>query len=175
MKTDFKAVGEFHEKFGLPSPTIPQEVTPEVRDFRLRFLLEELTELCDGYGLDLSWQLEPIVTECPDCSGGCERCANGIIELPPRQDLPKIADALVDLVYVALGTAHLHGLPWSELFHEVQRANITKERAAADGSNSARKSALDVVKPAGWTGPDIINVLMAAGWPGPKLPLKETP
>lgn len=64
------------------------------------------------------------------------------------------ADALVDLVYVALGTAAMMGLPWQELWDEVQRANISKVRASSDGSNSKRKSALDVVKPAGWRAPD---------------------
>ena len=86
-----------------------------------------------------------------------------------RQDLPKIADALVDLVYVALGTAHLHGFPWAALFAEVQRANMTKERAKPDGSDSARGSSFDVVKPEGWRGPAMVEVLMRAGWKGPSL------
>ena len=88
------------------------------------------------------------------------------------QDLPKIADALVDLVYVALGTAHLHGLPWEALFAEVQRANMTKVRATCK-EDSTRLSSFDVVKPEGWTPPNIIEVLMRAGWPGPALPLGE--
>lgn len=37
-------------------------------------------------------------------------------------DLPGIADALADLVYVALGTAHLCRIPFDEVFEEVQRA-----------------------------------------------------
>jgi hypothetical protein len=69
--------------------------------------------LCEGYGLGLVWTIE-------------ERDDN------KPTDLPKIADALVDLVYVALGTAHLHRLPWEALFTEVQRANVTKERCGID-------------------------------------------
>jgi predicted HAD superfamily Cof-like phosphohydrolase len=79
-------------------------------------------------------------------------------------DLPGAADALVDLNYVSLGTAVMMGLPWPELFAEVQRANMAKERAAPDGSDSARGSALDVVKPDGWRAPDIAGVLAEAGW-----------
>lgn len=75
-------------------------------------------------------------------------------------DLAKMADSLVDLVYVVLGTAHYMGLPWQELWDEVQRANMTKERAAKDGSNSKRGTGLDVVKPEGWTPPDIAGILL---------------
>lgn len=75
-------------------------------------------------------------------------------------DLPKMADALIDLVYVAMGTAHMMGLPWQELWDEVQRANMSKERAVSrDDSRSKRKNSLDVVKPDGWTPPDIDGVL----------------
>jgi predicted HAD superfamily Cof-like phosphohydrolase len=76
-----------------------------------------------------------------------------------KDDLPAIADALVDLVYVALGTAHYYGLPWEALWDEVQRANMKKERAAADGSNSSRENGLDVIKPKGWEPPDISGIL----------------
>ncbi len=154
MSGDFRDVGMFHDKFGLKSQAgwrVPQCLDPATRDFRVGFLLEEMKELCEGYGLKLEFTLEPVAGQPPD--------------------LPKIADALVDLVYMALGTAHLHNLPWPQLFAEVQRANMSKERAKNDGSNSARKSSLDVIKPAGWTPPDIARVLLKAGWPGPELPL----
>ena len=64
------------------------------------------------------------------------------------------ADALVDLVYVAMGTACMMGLPWERLWDEVQRANMSKRLAKPDGSDSKRKNPLDVVKPPGWVGPD---------------------
>ena len=74
-------------------------------------------------------------------------------------DLAGAADALVDLVYVAMGTAVLMGLPWQPLWDAVQAANMAKGRAKADGSDSKRGSALDVVKPPGWRAPDIEAVL----------------
>jgi hypothetical protein len=150
MASDFDSVGKFHAKFGLPaSDGVAREIGAELRDFRLKFLLEELEELAEGYGLRLEWELHGL---------GC------------GQDLPKIADSLVDLVYVTLGTAHLHGLPWGPLFAEVQRANMAKERARPDGSDSARGSSFDVVKPASWRPPAVIETLMKAGWKGPRLP-----
>lgn len=70
------------------------------------------------------------------------------------------ADALIDLVYVAMGTGVMMGLPWQALWDEVQRANISKVRSkSADDPLSTRKHQLDVVKPPGWRPPDIAGVL----------------
>jgi predicted HAD superfamily Cof-like phosphohydrolase len=147
-RSDFESVGDFHARFGLPvtiaNLSVPAPITEEAYNFRLKFLLEELTELFAGYGL----MLEAKVTK----TAGQD-----------DQDLPQIADALVDLVYVALGTAHMHKLPWPELFAEVQRANMSKKRAESDGE-SKRGSSLDVVKPEGWKAPDITGVLRDNGW-----------
>lgn len=78
-------------------------------------------------------------------------------------DLPGAADALVDLVYVAMGTAILMGLPWQDLWNEVQRKNMEKMRAS-DATRSKRHSALDVIKPEGWTPPDHTEALKRYGW-----------
>lgn len=73
-------------------------------------------------------------------------------------------DALLDLVYVAHGTAHLQGYPWVQGWALVQAANMAKVRAQPDGSNSKRGSGWDVVKPEGWTAPDIAQLLTEYGW-----------
>jgi len=81
-------------------------------------------------------------------------------------DLRKAADALADLVYVALGTAAMMGLPWQRVWDEVQRANMAKARSTGSGdAQSARRSALDVVKPAGWAPPDHSRALGDGPWP----------
>lgn len=86
-----------------------------------------------------------------------------LLEAYNDRDLAKVLDALVDLVYVALGTAHLFGLPFNEAWAAVQRANLQKERAAsASDPRSKRGHQLDVVKPAGWQPPDIGAVIRAA-------------
>ncbi len=76
-----------------------------------------------------------------------------------EKDLPGMADALVDLVYIAMGTAHMMGLPWQQLWAKVQMANMTKRLAKPDGSDSKRGSPLDVVKPPGWVGPNHMDLL----------------
>jgi predicted HAD superfamily Cof-like phosphohydrolase len=75
-----------------------------------------------------------------------------------NDDLPGMADALVDLVYVAIGTALMMGLPWQRLWDEVQRSNMAKERAER-AEQSKRGTSFDVIKPPGWTAPRIIEII----------------
>lgn len=74
-------------------------------------------------------------------------------------------DALLDLAYVVHGTSHLKGFPWHDGWQLVQRANLKKVRASGDGSDSKRGSSWDIVKPEGWTAPDIAGLLVKFGWP----------
>ena len=46
-----------------------------------------------------------------------------------ENSLVDAADAVIDLVYVALGCAHAMGIPFDELFGVVHRANMAKEPA----------------------------------------------
>lgn len=130
---DFEDVGEFHAKFGLANVN-EDGVKP-------RLISQEL----------IDFRVKFLQEELDELKAAYE-----------ANDLAKIADSLVDLVYVALGTAHLHGLPWGQLWAEVQRANMAKERALR-AEDSARGSTYDVIKPQGWTPPDIDGVLKAEG------------
>lgn len=75
-----------------------------------------------------------------------------------ERNLAELADGLVDLVYVAMGFAASLGLPWQALWDAVHAANMAKERAQR-ASDSKRGSVFDVVKPEGWTPPDIAGIL----------------
>jgi predicted HAD superfamily Cof-like phosphohydrolase len=68
-------------------------------------------------------------------------------------NMMEAADALVDLVYVVMGTAVAMGLPWDQLWSSVQFANMNKVRAPHPNT-SKRGSTLDVIKPAGWRPPN---------------------
>lgn len=70
-----------------------------------------------------------------------------------NKDLTKAFDALLDLLYVTLGTAYLHGFPVDAGFEAVQEANMLKQRASSP-VESKRGSSFDVVKPEGWVAPD---------------------
>jgi predicted HAD superfamily Cof-like phosphohydrolase len=52
-----------------------------------------------------------------------------------------------------------HNWPLDEAWDEVQKANMAKERAKPDASNSKHKSGQDIVKPEGWQEPNINKVV----------------
>lgn len=74
-----------------------------------------------------------------------------------RGDLADVADALVDLAYVVLGTALWMGLDWEAHWAAVQAANMAKERG-----QGRRGHTYDAVKPPGWRPPDHQAILRAA-------------
>jgi hypothetical protein len=73
-------------------------------------------------------------------------------------DLVNVADALVDIVYIAKHMGAVAGLPWAELWDEVQRTNMLKE----PGEQGSHK--FGVVKPVGWRPPDIAGILKRHGF-----------
>lgn len=134
--SDSELVGAFHEKFNLPRRT-PETVPGFPEPDVLKFRTKFLEE-----------ELQEFKSACL------------------VRNLPEAADALVDLVYVVLGTAHYLGLPWEELFDEVQRTNMLKRRAKS-ALQSKRGSVYDVVKPPGWKRPDLGSILRRSGWHAP--------
>lgn len=76
-----------------------------------------------------------------------------------EQNLAKQADALIDLVYVACGTAVMLGLPWDWLWNDVQRANMAKVQGMTH-----RGTQKDVCKPPGWQPPQTRRILDLAGY-----------
>lgn len=67
-------------------------------------------------------------------------------------------DALIDLVYVALGAAFSHGFKFNEGFKRVHDANMGKTRALTT-AESKRGSKFDIVKPAGWKPASLVDLL----------------
>lgn len=152
-RSNFDDVGDFHEKFGLDNTT-HQDIGPRtyldesIIPFRLKFMVEELLEFCDAVGYHIIME-------------------DGQVRFVKTRDTIHHAeafDALIDLVYVAMGTAHFLGYPWQMGWRLVQRANMAKVRAQKDASDSKRGSSFDVVKPEGWTPPDIGRLLRRVGF-----------
>jgi nicotinamide riboside kinase len=65
-------------------------------------------------------------------------------------DLAEQFDALLDLTYFALGTAHRCNFPWDHGWSRVQEANMTKVM----GENG-----VEIIKPEGWQAPDLCDLL----------------
>lgn len=156
MQSNFKDVGDFHKKFGLPTAddTAPGALPEDVLRFRGNFLLEELAEFFSACNMgEIADQLEALAdyvkTNAPIGNN--------------KVDLAAAGDALVDLNYVSLGTAHLMGLPFDEMWREVQRANMSKVRASgSDDPRSKRSHSLDVVKPVDFVPPNHEPILELA-------------
>ena len=72
-----------------------------------------------------------------------------------EDDIVEIADALADIIYIACGTAVAYGIPLDRVFAEVHRSNMAK---LVDGKVIRREDG-KVLKPDGWTPPDIKGVL----------------
>lgn len=95
-------------------------------------------------------------------SAGAQRVGHLVEELKEFMeavragDLTGQADALADLVYVALGTAIMMGVPWNAVWDEVHAANMRK----AVGLEPEKQG---IVKPAGWVGPDVAGAIARAG------------
>lgn len=119
MFGDIKA---FHKKFDLCQPSMPQELSSHLSEFRTKFMQEELDEYTKA------------------------------------KNLEDRLDALVDLVYVVLGTAYLHGFDFNEAWRRVHHANMQKVRVKT-ACRSKRGSAYDVVKPDGWKAPDLSDLV----------------
>lgn len=81
-----------------------------------------------------------------------------LIEYHNSRTLHDKLDALVDLTYVVLGTAHLHGFNFREAWRRVHEANMKKVRAS-EAEQSKRKSTQDVIKPDGWKAPDLSDLV----------------
>lgn len=76
-----------------------------------------------------------------------------------RQDMEEMADALVDLVYFAKGTAMMMGLPWEELWDDVHAANMEKVPGVGK-----RGHQVDCIKPLGWIPPQTRAILLDHGY-----------
>lgn len=72
-------------------------------------------------------------------------------------NLPEAIDGLADVIYVCLGAAVAWGVDLSPIFHAVHRTNMAKEGGATrpDGK---------ILKPEGWTPPDVRRLLKEQGW-----------
>lgn len=155
----FQMVGAFHDKFGLSTcDTTPPGFPPDdVVRFRAGFMIEELAEFCHASGMaNLGDRLHDVMVDL-------KRYPEIYYSDASQQDLEKAADALGDLKYVTDGTAHMMGIPLNEVFEEIQRANMTKERATGAGdSRSVRGHSLDVVKPHDFVAPSHTAILAKA-------------
>jgi predicted HAD superfamily Cof-like phosphohydrolase len=76
-------------------------------------------------------------------------------------DIVEVADALGDLIYVAIGAALEFGIPLDRVWAEIQRTNMAKVDQAT--GKVTRRADGKILKPEGWTGPRIAEILGDSG------------
>ena len=74
-----------------------------------------------------------------------------------KKDSAGALDALVDIVYIALGTAWLFNLPFDKAWKEIQAANMKKVRAK--DTTGKRGTKFDVIKPKDFKEPNIRRII----------------
>ena len=161
MRMEF--VQEFHRKFGFKTLDQPGFLDDERMASRLTFLLEELVETatCCGQRLVCNEEL------------GAKFIPMSPSSAMAHKDLEGALDGLIDLIYVAFGTADLMGFNhqcplvppdngqwsvWQEASLRVQQANMQKSRVET-GAESKRGTIFDVRKPEGWVAPAYDDIL----------------
>lgn len=135
---------DFHFKFGLEYEGPPRVLPPDLAKFRIKFVDEEANEYCKH-----------------EAAASAERFILTASASDPANyafHLEHMLDGLVDLVYVAIGTSHLHGFDFREAWRRVHAANMKKVRAKS-ADDSKRGSTWDVVKPEGWSPPSHIDLV----------------
>lgn len=133
----FADVTDFLSTFGQKYSGAPRALPPQLAKLRERLLNEERGEY-----------LRAVKALAAELSGKAEPSIDDEV----AYNLDHALDALVDLVYVALGTAYLHGFDFNEAWRRVHSANMKKTRALTR-KDGKRKSKYDIVKPPGWQPP----------------------
>lgn len=91
---------------------------------------------------------------------------NEVVEAHAQGDVRAVARELMDVSWMAIGTALMMGVPWTMCWQELVRANMERTRASDAGDpRSKRHNSMDVVKPEGWREPNLTPFIGKGPWP----------
>ena len=120
-----------------------------INAFSIKFGLPQLENPGFLKPEDMMYRLEFIQEELDELYGAHQ-----------DRNLEEALDALVDIMYVVLGTAWLMNLPIMDAWDRVHHANMQKERVVTNTDpRSKRHHHLDIVKPDGWIPPNLKDLL----------------
>lgn len=166
MSDPFKDIKEFHAKFTHPDEKYeggPRELPNDLALFRTGFMIEELAEYAQASGYT------NIARSLNELHENIKRKSQWLIRRNEGgRDLEVQFDSLIDLTYVAVGTAHLHSVDFNEGWDRVHGANM-KKTLAKSPEESKRGYRYDVVKPKDWRPADLYDLVsepVAGDWRG---------
>lgn len=181
MEELVKDVEAFHKKYGIyeKQNKNPGFLADDVQAIRLNFMLEELIEYAHACGYVLG---TPKVSEEVVANRKENKAHSGYrIKFEkvhwPEKNLELAIDGLVDLIWVAVGTALFHGfgqVPPGSLYHydtsilrqaweRVWIANMEKVKVKS-AAESKRGDPNDIIKPPGWKAPTFNDLLGIIEW-----------
>jgi predicted HAD superfamily Cof-like phosphohydrolase len=151
-------VGEVPQTAGLSG-----DVGDALVRFRLRLVAEEFFELLDAC-IDQDHDGRRFA-EDGLLMERARTAVRGIVDQAPiKVDLPSAIDATIDMDYVNQGFRDTFGVDSTPVWSAVHEANMAK--AGPDGVPVRRESDGKVLKPEGWSPPDIAAELRRQGWRG---------
>tara|TARA_E500000178_G_C17030155_1_gene760169 strand:+ start:4051 stop:4449 length:399 start_codon:yes stop_codon:yes gene_type:complete len=115
-------------------------------------LTSDIREFHEKFGIDYAGPPRKLDTELLQFRVNFMK--EELIEYIESATMADQLDALVDLTYIVLGTAHLQGFPFQEAWDRVHAANMQKVKG-----QSERSDKFDVIKPEGWTPPDLTDLV----------------
>jgi len=121
-------IAKFHTKFGLKQTEGKTQVGKSFSPEEWELRHKRLKEECDEY-----------------------------LAAVAEGDNAQTLDALVDIVYIAMGTAYRRGWDFGLAWMRVHAANMEKERG--EEHNSKYGSSFDIVKPEGWEPPELNDLV----------------
>lgn len=142
----FTQVFDFTEASGHTCPNKPSAMTRKEVEFASKMVLDEVMELmATVHPAEESKRLLKTFIET----------SRDLEQTPNEEDvLPEQADAMVDILYYIMNAACKKGINIEEVFTRVHEANMAK-RDPSTGKFIIRESDGKIMKPPGWTPPDI--------------------
>ncbi|WP_405954707.1 MazG nucleotide pyrophosphohydrolase domain-containing protein [Streptomyces phaeochromogenes] len=136
------------------SPSSPSSPARLVHEFHLAFGLDARTTPTEVSPELAAHRGELLAEEAAE-----------VAEVAVAGPLDRLAHELADVVYVAYGTALVHGIDLDAVIAEIHRANMTK--LGPDGRVSRRADG-KVLKGDHYQAPDVSDVLRNQGWESPR-------
>lgn len=144
-------VAEFNKGFGIDEPDHPVEPSSATLKLCLGFLAEELGEMLEAAGaskVKVDNALHYLSIAIRSTSSN-------------RVKLDELVDGTIDLDYYCEGFRRRMGVDGEPIADEVHRKNMEK-------LGGPRRADGKVLKPEGWTPPDVYNCLIDQGWTPPR-------